>query len=85
MGRGLAHLPGPGLGGGSGYLMVFRELHNPDAEHTVALHGVAGRSLTLTDLLTGEARQATATDAGGVTLRVPDAPGFLFVKYAIGD
>ncbi len=66
-----------------GRLLIFRELHNDQPEATLKLEGVAGRTLTITDLLSGRSRDVTASASGEVMFEIPEAPGFLFLSYEI--
>jgi len=67
----------------TGYLMLFRELNNKENSSALALKNVANKTLRLTDLLTGETRDAPADAQGRVTFTM-DKPGdYRFYKYTI--
>ncbi len=65
----------------SGYLTVFRELHNKQSRRSLSLHFYpAGTQLQLTDLLTGESRDVAVNDQNQVEFIIDEAPGFQFLK-----
>ena len=64
-----------------GYLLVFRELHNACARHSVRLYGLPPGRIRLTDLLDGSRRDVMLREHGRIPLRIPQAPGFLFLGY----
>ena len=68
----------------SGYLTVFRELHNPASSAEFSLHFVDDEVLKLTDLLTGQTR-TIPPDAGKVTFAIDQPAGFKYLKYEILD
>ncbi len=65
----------------SGYLTVFRELHNNSSTHKLDLRFIAGREIRVTNLLTGQRKSLTVGPKGELDLEIPEAPGFLFLKY----
>lgn len=62
---------------GSGYVLLFRELHNRQRERTVPLHFVDGEPLAWHDLLSGERWRGT----GGLTCGMDPAPAFRWLRY----
>jgi hypothetical protein len=68
---------------GTGHLLVFRELHNPDASHAIALKFLAGKTLTLTDCATGATRTVTAGPAGEVEFQLPAPASYGLYHYEI--
>lgn len=67
---------------GNGFLMVFREVNNDSEEHSLELRFVkAGKKLKLKNLLSGEETIAEPDDKKRLRLKIPEAPGFLFMKY----
>lgn len=67
---------------GSGFLLLFRELHSAKAEERVALRFVDDRSLVLTDLITGERWNGKAGADGRAVFRIAAPAGFRFLRYA---
>ena len=64
-----------------GHLLVFRERLNKEPSRAIRLHRLAGRSLRITDCLSGEARKVRAADNGEVEFEIPQAAGFVFLRY----
>ena len=70
-------------GTADGHLLLFRELNNKENSSALALKDCANKTLRLTDLLTGETRDAPADAQGRVTFTM-DKPGdYRFYKYTI--
>jgi len=70
---------------GCGFLLVFRELHNPDARVELRLHFAGGRELELEDLVTGAREIRRAAADGRVAFEMARAPGFRFLRYRLRD
>ncbi len=67
----------------SGYLMVFRELHNGEASHRLGLRFLKeGTGLRITDVRTGVSTVQTLRD-GGVELAIDRPADYLFLRYEI--
>ncbi|MEO0510835.1 MAG: hypothetical protein AAF065_13365 [Verrucomicrobiota bacterium] len=67
---------------GSGYMTVFRELENAQSKAKLALHFIApGTKLQLTNVLTGESRNAILNQEAELEFEIPQAPDFAFMKY----
>jgi len=67
-----------------GHLLVFRELHNPSPQHTLALKFLAGKTVVLTDLTHGGAPQAMQVGAdGNVRLEIPHPADYRLFRYDI--
>lgn len=66
---------------GNGYLTIFRERLNKSPTGKFRLRFVQGEKLTFSNLLTGEQSSLTVGPNGGVEFKIPQAPGFLFLKY----
>ena len=64
-----------------GYLLVFRELHNEQPRHEIALKFLAGKSITIEDLQSGTARTTRVPQSGLVEFEIEQAPGYRFLKY----
>ncbi len=67
---------------GDGYITVFRELNNERQDASIALHFFKpGSALELTDIVTRESRRVILNERSEITFDIPEAPGFLFLKY----
>lgn len=66
-----------------GYLMIFRERCNPNAQHELALGWIHAGQINLTDLMTNRSWQQNITPDGTTTFSIPEAPGFLFLEYSL--
>lgn len=70
--------------GKKGYLTIFRELDNEQACEQILLHQlVRGAKLKLTNLLSEEATEVILNTKEQIELSIPQAPGFLFLKYDV--
>ncbi|MGB0372806.1 MAG: hypothetical protein ACPGN3_15835 [Opitutales bacterium] len=70
------------LGKGTGYISVFRELHNKETKANLSLHLLKpGTQLELTDILTGETRKVTLGQNSEISFEIQESPGFAFMKY----
>ena len=67
---------------GNGYVLAFRELHAPDTTRSLRLHFVGGQTAKWQDVLTGE--EWDERDGSTVSCRVPEAPGFRWLRYVAG-
>ena len=68
---------------GAGYLTVFREIANRSRTRKLPLRFVAGRTLRLRDLMSGEEWEAPASRKGAVRFEIDKAPGFRFLRYEV--
>lgn len=67
---------------GDGYLTVFRELNNQEASSVIALHFLKpGTKLKITNIITGENSLKILNENSEINFQIPQAPGFLFLKY----
>jgi hypothetical protein len=64
-----------------GYLTVFRERCNADAERTLRLGWLERGGALLTDLVRGTTAETQVGGDGAIPLRIDDAPGFRFMRY----
>jgi hypothetical protein len=72
------HLPDEG----AGYLTLFRELYNRDAQQALRLHFLSGRAFELEDLRSGERSTMQADAEGSVTFTIGSPAGFGFYRYS---
>lgn len=94
--RGLVHPVGNKPDGGSwtgfecelpaeqrGFFTLFREPGNTENTHRYCLPHLAGHSLQLENLLTGESWAAPVDEDGGMTITIENAGEFSFLIYSI--
>jgi len=67
----------------SGYLMVFRELYNSEANHRIQLRFLSGKTINMTNLVTGKTNTVRTDQKGFVDLSIDKPAGFLYLKYSI--
>lgn len=72
------HLPEENVG----YLTIFRERCNPDAEQDITLGWLKGGTIELTDLRNQTTNREAVGADGRVLFRIDSAPDFLFLRYA---
>jgi hypothetical protein len=65
----------------SGYLLVFRELHNIESEKRLRLPLLAGRELHMTNVLTGEATSLPCENTGFANFSLPEPGTFIWTRY----
>lgn len=65
----------------SGYLTIFRELHNPDPEQSIQLHFLNDATLTFENLLTGDKTTISAEAEGRIPIRIDNPADFRFMRY----
>jgi hypothetical protein len=70
-------------GAGQGFVIILRQLHNTQTRKQIALKFLSNQSITLTDLQTGKARRVAVAESGVLDFTIPQAPGYLFLKYVI--
>ena len=68
---------------GSGYFLIFRELHNGNAKAVVPLKFLAGKSLDLTNLITGETQEVSVSGDGTAEFTIPTPADYRFYHYRI--
>lgn len=64
----------------SGYLMVFRELHNNEESQDIKLRFLQGKNLKLTNLETGE-NKTIKMDGSELNFKIENPAGYKFIKY----
>ena len=64
-----------------GYLTLFRELHNEQAQKTIQLRFLRDTTVQLTDLLTGNSWQAPVGGDGAVNFAIDRPADFRFLQY----
>ena len=65
-----------------GHLLIFRELHNLQAERSLALKHLRSRRLRLRDLShSGATWEVVTNQAGELPLSIPSAPDYRFLEY----
>ena len=65
------------------YLLLFRELHNKEPVKKIQLKYLAGKTIKITDLRTGEKLIKTADANGYFNFSISHAADFLWLKYEV--
>ena len=68
----------------TGYLMVFRELHDKDIPSSIDLTFLQRRKIEHTNQETNATKPLPVED-GSLDFVIENAPGYLFLKYEIQD
>ena len=68
----------------TGYLMIFRELHNQEKTCKMKLRFIKDKLIRITDLENGNSYNEKIGEEG-ITLSVEKPAGYLFLKYEIAD
>ena len=66
-----------------GHLLLFRELHNQEPQHAVQLKFLAGKSLLLTNLMSGEHSTITVNKEGNAEFQINDPADFRLLRYEV--
>ncbi len=69
----------------SGYLMIFRELNNPETEMSIALRFLKNKKIEITNLMDGKSSELMVGDEGKYTLTIDNPADYRFLKYRILD
>ncbi len=67
----------------SGYLTIFRERCCQSETGSIDLHRAGGKTLELTNLMTGDTTVHQAGPEGTINFTIPVAPGFIFASYRV--
>jgi hypothetical protein len=67
----------------SNYLLLFRELHNTQAEKPVQLKLLAGKTIRLTNIETGKSWMQKISSDGKATFKIKAPASYLFLQYAV--
>lgn len=67
----------------SGYLMIFRERCNQNADQSIELGWLHPGSIDLMDVTTERKWQQSISQDNSLSLSIENAPGFLFLRYRI--
>lgn len=67
----------------SGHLLLFRERHNAAPEHSIALKFLAGKTLVLTDAISGETRTVRAAADGSVDFAIAKSADYRLYAYQL--
>ncbi len=68
---------------GKGFVTILRQIENGESQKSINLHFLAGKQITLTDLVTGAKRELQVAEDGAISFSITDAGGFQFVAYQI--
>lgn len=66
---------------GTGHLLLFRELHNPQPKGSVQLKFLAGKTLSLTNLLTGEKSTVAVSADGKAEFEISTPADYRLLRY----
>ena len=67
----------------TGYLMIFRELHNTQVTNELKLRFLEGKRIRIVNLLTGKQHEIKVDQSGKGKFDIPIAPSFKFLRYSI--
>ncbi|MEA3480087.1 MAG: hypothetical protein U9R60_18030 [Bacteroidota bacterium] len=67
----------------SNYLLLFRELHNTQNQKPIQLKLLAGKTINITNLETGESRVQKISTDGNIFFTIKEPGSYLFLQYAI--
>jgi len=70
------------VNGGRGYIVLFRELHNPSGRETVRLKFLQNCDLAVTNVINGETRTIAVDRDGSAPFSIPHACGYVWYRYA---
>ncbi len=65
------------------YLLLFRELHNKETEKKIQLKFLAGKTIRITNVKTGEIETKRVDKNGMLAFTIARPADFLFLKYDI--
>jgi hypothetical protein len=68
---------------GRGFVTILRQIENEESRKPINLNFLAGKQITLTDLVDGTEREPTVSKDGTVDFSIPNAGGFAFVQYEV--
>jgi hypothetical protein len=66
-----------------GYLLLFRELHNAEPQKQITLKYLAGKTISITNLETGEAIRQKIPANGTAAFSLKNPASYLFLKYDV--
>ncbi len=69
--------------GARGYLLLFREPHSELEHGRLRLRFIRDTTLTLTNLLTGAARDLRVEPDGEAVFHIPERPGYRLLRYEV--
>lgn len=67
----------------SNYLLLFRELHNTQNQKPIQLKLLAGKTINITNLETGESSVQKIPADGNIIFKIKEPGSYLFLQYAI--
>lgn len=72
-----------GFSDSEGYLMLFRERCNAEPQASIKLRGLKHGTITLENLVTGETHVQQLGPDQTISMTIPQAPGFAFLRYDV--
>jgi len=67
------------------FLLLFRELHNTQSNNSIRLKFLAGKTIRISNIETGETTIQKVSENGTATFTIKDPAGYLFVQYAVNE
>ena len=67
----------------SNYILLFRELHNTQAEKPVQLKLLTGKTIRLTNIETGKSWMQKISSDGKTTFKIKAPASYLFLQYTV--
>lgn len=68
-----------------GFILLFREIHNTEPEKSLQLKFLAGKTLTIKNLMTGNTEKKTADKNGTFSFSIEQPADFLFLQYKVAE
>ncbi len=69
--------------GGSGYILLFRELHNSQSHKDIQLKFLQGKAIKITDTENNRSFIEKASSEGKVNFKIDAPASYLFLKYSV--
>jgi hypothetical protein len=66
-----------------GYFLLFRELHNQEAQKSIQLKFLAKKTIRITNLETGESVQKRVSPTGELDFKIENPAGYVFLTYSV--
>jgi hypothetical protein len=66
-----------------GHLLLFRELHNPETTRTITLKFLGGKTLAVTNVITGERSTVAVRNDGQADFQIATPADFRLLRYEV--
>lgn len=67
----------------TGYLLLFRELHNKQTKQDIVLKFLAGKKLRITDIRTNKVKNKKVSDQGVLKFEIEQPADYLYLMYKV--